>query len=58
MPDGSIAAVTNAFTIRVMDFDDAENFLSSENLRSVALSQGWWQDGNDFDFTKVTTVGI
>lgn len=59
VPDGSIAAVTNAFTIRSVDFDDTENFLTSQivDLRDAALGAGWWSEGSDFDFTKVFADG-
>jgi len=41
VPDGSIAAVTNAFTVRDVDFDDTENFLVSQtiDLRDAAAGE-------------------
>jgi dipeptidase len=57
VPDGSIAAVTNAFTIREIDFEDKDNFITSEGLKEAALPEGWWVEGTSFDFTLVFAGG-
>ena len=59
VPDGSVAAVTNAFTIREVDFDSPDDFLTcqSVDLRDAAAQAGWWTETEgDFDFTKVFGV--
>ena len=53
VPDDHVAVVANAFTIRLVTFDDDSNFLYSANIRSVALRQGFWSAGEPFDFCKV-----
>ena len=39
VPDGGVAAVANAFTLRALAFDDAENFRVSANARDAAQAQ-------------------
>jgi dipeptidase/putative Mn2+ efflux pump MntP len=53
VPDDHVAVVANAFTIRLVDFDDHSSFLYSANIRSVALRQGFWSPVEPFDFCKV-----
>tara|TARA_B110000208_G_scaffold111221_1_gene137308 strand:- start:2405 stop:4174 length:1770 start_codon:yes stop_codon:yes gene_type:complete len=48
--DDGVATVMNAFTIRAIDFTDNVRFLSSSNLRAVALRQGLWRTGTPLDF--------
>jgi dipeptidase len=57
VPDGSIAAVTNAFTIREIDFEDDENFITSPGMRESANNAGWWKEGQSFDFSLVFSDG-
>jgi len=55
VPDGHIAAVTNGFTIREIDFQDPSSFLFSENMVSEAIAAGFYHPSSSpsFDFTKV-----
>jgi len=55
VPDGHIAAVTNGFTIREIDFQDPSSFLFSENMVSEAVAAGFYHPSSSpsFDFTKV-----
>jgi len=40
VPDGHVAAVMNAFTIRVVDFTDPHSYLTSMGIRDVARRAG------------------
>ena len=65
VPDNHVGAVTNGLTVRVVDFSDSFNFLSSGAvcrggscaLRTVATKYGWWKEGQPFDFTKIFAEG-
>ena len=58
VPDGGVAAVANAFTLRALAFDDAENFRVSANARDAAQAAGWWSpSAPEFDFTAVFADG-
>ncbi|KDO27012.1 hypothetical protein SPRG_07724 [Saprolegnia parasitica CBS 223.65] len=52
VPSNHIAVVANEFVLREIHFDDADNFLSSSNLRDVAARSGLWEPTLPFDFTK------
>ena len=53
VPDDEVAVVPNIITIREIDFDDPDNFMYSDNIKEVAKDQGWWEEGEPFDFLKV-----
>ena len=63
VPDDSVAVVANSFTVRTVEFDDYGGggggsahhgrFLSSSNMRAVALRSGRWAEGAPLDFTWV-----
>lgn len=57
IPDDHVAACTNMFTIREVDFNDADNFMYSESMTRVAKAQGWWKEGTPFDFTGIYSAG-
>ena len=42
VPDDHIAMVANAFIIRTLDLDDADNFMASDNVEKVARRAGLW----------------
>jgi len=58
VPDDHVAAVTNMFTIRDLDFDDSHNFLIGSLVQSVAQERGWWSPGQaPLDFTATYSHG-
>jgi len=57
VPDNDVAAVTNMFTIRDLDFNDSHNFLIGSLVRSVAQEKGWWKPGQAMDFTAIYSHG-
>lgn len=57
VPDDSVGAVMNAFTIRHVNFTDHERFLWSANIRRVAARNNLWEEGTPFDFTRVFAGG-
>jgi len=54
VPDDHVAVVPNQSIIRVIDFDDDENFMYSSNVMSVAVENGWYDPdcGEPFDWSK------
>ena len=57
VPDGHVTVVPNVFVLREIDFNDKENFLYSANIQSIAEKNGWWKQGEPFDFTKIYSGG-
>lgn len=57
VPDDHVAVVANMFVIREIDFNDAENFMFSESVRTVAQAKGWWKPGQPLDFTRIYSDG-
>ena len=60
IPDDSMSVLANMFVIRQVDPDDAENFLMSNSVHSVAQSRGWWKGRKEdglLDFTKIYSDG-
>lgn len=57
VPDDHVAVVANMFVIRNIDFQDSQNFLYSESVKTVAEAKGWWKPGTPLDFTKVYSNG-
>lgn len=53
VPDDHIAVVANTFVIRLIDFEDHENFMYSSNIKDVALQNKWWKQKTPFDFTLI-----
>lgn len=53
VPDDEVAFVPNYISIRVMDFDDTDNFLACPNLVQHAIDEGWYSGSGPFDFAKV-----
>jgi len=53
VPDDEVAAVTNIFSVREIDFDNPDRFMYSDNVKKVAEEQGWWKPGEPFDFLKI-----
>jgi dipeptidase len=49
VPDNHIAVNANASTIKEIDLNQADFFMASENIYSVAKENGWW-DGNKETF--------
>ncbi len=59
VPDGHVTVVPNIFVIREMNLTDADNFMASPNIHTVAIKNGWWDptSGHAFDFTKAYSNG-
>jgi len=57
VPDDEVGVVANMFVIREIDFEDSENYLYSESVRTVAQDLGWWSAGEPLDFTKIYSDG-
>ena len=52
--DDEVAIIANTFSIRQVDMDDKENFISSPGLISYAVKRGWYDpaSGEEFDFAR------
>jgi dipeptidase len=50
VPDKHISVNANASTIKEIDIADTNNFLASENVFSLAKENGWWKEGETFQF--------
>lgn len=57
IPDDHIAVSANVSRIGVIDFNDKENFMYSENVRSVAREMGFWDGKSRFSFWKAYSGG-
>jgi len=54
IPDDEVAVIPNHYTIREIDPDDRDHFLSSRDLVGYAEASGWYDEAKDgrFDFKK------
>lgn len=52
VPDDHVVVCANRSRIGVIDFDDKENFMFSENVTDLAKDMGWWTPGTEFNFSK------
>ncbi|MCL1893555.1 MAG: C69 family dipeptidase [Holophagaceae bacterium] len=50
VPDDEITVSANASRIRQLDLNKKDWFLASSNVHSLAREQGWWVEGEPFDF--------
>jgi dipeptidase len=65
VPDDHVGAVTNGLTVRVIDFSDKTNFMSSGGfckggtcaLQATAKRHHLWKTGEPFDFAKLFGKG-
>ena len=55
--DNEVGAVTNAFTVRTVDFSNNSTFLFSANIRDVAARATNWTKGTPLDFTAKFSAG-
>jgi dipeptidase len=53
VPDDHIAVNANASTIKEIDLSKPDYFMASENIFSVAKENGWWNEGENFQFCYV-----
>jgi dipeptidase len=53
VPDDHVAVNANASTIKEIDLGDADYFMASKNIYSVAEEAGWWKEGEPFLFCYV-----
>jgi len=55
LPDNHVGVSPNGFSIQVVDFDDPDNFLYSNNMVSTAVEMGWYDpdSGVPFNFNEV-----
>ena len=56
VPDDHVGVVTNGLTVREVDFADEHNFLTSTNMRSIAVKHKLWTPGQKFDFAGIFGV--
>lgn len=52
IPDDHVAVSANISRIGVIDFKDKDNFMYSDNVRSVAKAMGFWDGKSKFSFWK------
>lgn len=57
IPDDHIAVSANVSRIGKIDFDDKENFMASDNVKSVAKKMGLWDGKEEFSFWKAYSGG-
>lgn len=57
IPDGHIAVSANVSRIGEIDFNDRENFMWSDNVKSVAKKMGLWDGKEPFKFWKAYSGG-
>jgi len=50
IPDGEVGVSANRSRITTLDLDDADNYLASENVFSLAEEMGWWDSGSGEEF--------
>ena len=50
VPDDEISVSANASRIRQLDLSKKDWFMASQNVYSVAKENGWWKDGEPYDF--------
>jgi len=50
VPDDHIACNVNASTIKEIDLSNSDYFMASENIYDVAKENGWWKEGETFQF--------
>ncbi|MEZ5071706.1 MAG: C69 family dipeptidase [Bacteroidales bacterium] len=50
VPDDHVSVNANASTIKEIDRNDPDQFMTSGNVYDVAREQGWWADGEPFRF--------
>ncbi|MEN8156617.1 MAG: C69 family dipeptidase [Bacteroidota bacterium] len=50
VPDDHISVNANASTIKEIELDDADRFMASENVFSLAREMGWWSGEEPFRF--------
>ena len=53
VPDDHISVNANASRIREINLNDTDNFMASANIYSVAEENGWWSEGEKFEFCYV-----
>lgn len=50
VPDDHVAVNANASTIKEINLNNKEFFMASDNVYSVAKENGWWNEGETFQF--------
>lgn len=55
--DHEVGVVANAFTVRVVNFNDSDTFLFSTNMQDVAARATNWTRGTPLDFAAIFSVG-
>lgn len=51
--DTEVEVRPNCLGIQEIDFEDKENYLYSENMVSIAMEKGWYQEGEKFNFSEI-----
>ncbi len=50
VPDDEVSVNANASRIRKIDLEKADYFMASDNIYSNAKENGWWKEGEVFEF--------
>lgn len=50
VPDDHVSVNANASTIKEIDLDNEDYFMASDNIYDVAKENGWWNEGETFQF--------
>jgi dipeptidase len=50
VPDDEVSVNANASRIRKIDLENGDYFMASDNVYSLAKENGWWKEGEVFEF--------
>lgn len=53
VPDDQVFAGANRSRLGVIDFNDPDNYMWSTDITALPKQMGWWNDGEEFNFTKI-----
>ena len=56
IPDDEVLVLPNMFVIREIDFG-SDSYMYCPQIKEIALEQGWWTEGEAFDFARIFTPG-
>jgi len=57
VPDDHISCNVNASTIKEIDLSQPDYFMASKNIHDVAKENGWWKEGETFQFCYAYASG-
>lgn len=53
IPDDSYAVVANQLSIQIIDFNDSDNFMYSNNINKFVIDHNLWPQDKPFDFRRI-----